>query len=87
MKLLLCPECDDLFNLHFEIRTCRCGKSSGRYINDVNAEYRGKAIPIGFANSSLGSAIRRYKVDAGNHEFVAFTIPASAKSIIITRSS
>lgn len=86
MKLLFCPECDDLFSLHFEIRVCRCGKSSGRYMNDVNAEYLGRAIPVGVSNSSLGSAIRRYKTDAGNHLITAFTIPADAKSIIITRS-
>ena len=47
MKLIVCTECWDVFKLDFEIRNCKCGKCSGRYLDDgVHSEYRGEtAVP------------------------------------------
>jgi hypothetical protein len=47
MKLLNCIACQDIVLLHSESRSCRCGKSSGRYTTAVLAEYRGPARVIG----------------------------------------
>jgi hypothetical protein len=61
MKLLYCPECDDLIKLPLSnmlgdethYRCCFCGESWGRYIDVENAEYGGKAIPFGIDNNSF----------------------------------
>ena len=47
MKLLNCRACQDIVLLQNEIRTCKCGKSSGRYTTPVLAEYQGPARIIG----------------------------------------
>ena len=38
MKLLYCQECNSLFNLSRETKTCTCGSVSGRYITNERAE-------------------------------------------------
>jgi len=82
MKLLLCPTCADVVKLgDKEWRSCKCGDSSGRYVDHINAEVRGKAIPIGFANSSLLTAIRNRPEDGSGSEFVAFIIPRKCSTI------
>ena len=44
MKLLHCRECHDVVGLLIgKERYCRCGKSSGLYIDLMNAEYSGPA--------------------------------------------
>ena len=47
MKLLNCRACQDIVLLQEETRTCKCGKSSGRYTSPVLAEYQGPARIIG----------------------------------------
>jgi hypothetical protein len=47
MKLLNCISCQDIVLLQKEWRTCKCGKSSGRYTTAVLAEYQGPARIIG----------------------------------------
>ena len=91
MKLLLCLDCTDIFVLRDINRTCICGKSSGKYIDDLNAEIKGNCKAIGFANDSFSTAYRIQKMDdeANNGtdsccsgvEFTAFFIPENAKSI------
>ena len=97
MKLLLCLKCSDVVKLRKSVPYCECGKSSGRYLDDINAEYRGDdAMLLGFANGSLIEAIREQQrkgdseltfehgVYAGQPEgrkFTAFVIPESATSI------
>lgn len=34
-------------------KSCHCGEVKGKYINNLDAEYSGEAILIGFANSSF----------------------------------
>lgn len=92
MKLLLCLECSDIFLLTREERKCKCEKTKGRYVGDLNAEIEGNCEPIGFANSSFIGALKmqrmenKHQKDTKNvccegQEFKAFIIPAWAKSI------
>lgn len=91
MKLLMCLECADIFSLSKKEKVCGCGKTKGRYIDNLNAEYSGNAQPIGFANGSFMEAIKVQRIEnkkpkAKNEcckgvEFTAFFIPDSATSI------
>ena len=96
MKLILCEKCSDVVSLRLNIdRQCFCGKSGGRYIDEVNAEVWGPCFKLGFANNSLVSALRKQKYDGDSTEtmfyggeqvtvgrdFRAFVIPESAKSM------
>ena len=75
MKLILCPHCQDVRKLDAELTICRCGKSCGKYLNDLDAVYGGSAIPLGFENSSLVSAIRHQPKQGMGERFTAFVIP------------
>jgi hypothetical protein len=83
MKLIICLECRDVVRLIInEERTCQCGKSGGRYLEDgLNAEYWGKAIPIGFANYSLAEAIGNQPGYGKGYEFTAFVIPKQCETM------
>jgi hypothetical protein len=60
MKLILCKQCNDIVRLFSEIRTCRCKKSAGVYLNDLDAVYSGEfCIPLGIDNTSMTKAIHR----------------------------
>ena len=77
MKLLLCKNCQDVIRLvQGEVRTCRCGKVSGKYLDDLNAIYSGEeAIPLGLANGSLVEALRNQPEEGKGKVFTAFVIP------------
>lgn len=91
MKLLFCPRCSDVVKLKVGvIRVCDCGASHGQYIDELNAEYSGEAIPLGFSNPSLLEALRERdrKIRDGQEanqrwgiNFEAFTIPTGADSV------
>ena len=63
MKLLMCLDCGDIFNLTNEIKACGCGKTTGQYIDNLNAEYSGNCKPIGFANGSFMDAIKIQRIE------------------------
>ena len=70
MKLLLCTLCDDIFNIHRKVKSCSCGATGGKYLEDLyHAEYYGPATLIGFANPTFKRARRLPGTD-----FIAFTI-------------
>lgn len=76
MKLLLCLECNDIFNLDLKIKKCSCGKTKGPYIDNHNAIYEGdSAMPIGISNPSLREAIINPPEEGMGKEFIAFSIP------------
>jgi len=87
MKLLLCLDCLDVFNLKTKEKVCSCGKTKGRYVDKLNAEIEGNCEPIGFSNTSLSVAINLQNINNKENisregiEFTAFIIPSSAKSI------
>jgi len=76
MKLLYCTECRSIFNLTLKEKTCMCGKSKGKYTDEINAVYSGSAIPIGIDNIAFHEAIaRRREVAVWGELFTAFVIP------------
>lgn len=60
MKLIFCKECQDVIKLDLKERTCKCKKSGGRYLDDINAEFWGESIPMGIDNKSLKYAVNDY---------------------------
>lgn len=76
MKLLLCTECHDIFNLRMEVKECECGKVQGAYKEDrINAWYNGPAIPLGFRNDTFEHALRHQPPEGMGERFEAFVIP------------
>lgn len=83
MKLLLCLECNDIFNLDMSEKSCSCGRSKGKYINQQIAEYTGEfALPLGFSNPSLIQAIKDQPIEGLGKEFTAFVIPKNCKTFL-----
>ncbi|PYF05637.1 hypothetical protein BJ095_11746 [Ureibacillus chungkukjangi] len=81
MKLLMCLECNDIFNLDMSEKSCRCGRSKGKYINHQLAEYTGKsAVPLGFSNPSIIQAIKDQPNEGMGKEFTAFIIPKNCET-------
>ena len=101
MKLIYCPECHDLFKMGirrprgsvqateaaivYHECHCDCGQSWGHYLDDINAEYGGKAVPIGISNISFAAAVAEQPTgvfdptgkagDVLGRKFTAFVIP------------
>lgn len=82
MKLIYCPVCSDIRRLRNTLIICDCGASSGKYIDNVNAEIYGDAIPIGIDNKLFVSAInnRSFYKDI-SIVFAAWVISHDSKSI------
>ena len=57
MKVLYCPDCHDLVILVDVLRTCRCKKVQGRYINDTYAETNGEGIAMAFGTGDFNTAV------------------------------
>lgn len=79
MKLLFCKNCQDVVKLLPEPRKCKCGKCEGIVKHEEGldkAYYSGEeAVPLGFANSSLRTAIINQPNFGNGKEFTAFVIP------------
>ena len=79
MKLIFCKECQDIFKLDFEMRFCKCKKSSGKYLDNSKAVYYGEfAIPIGINNHQLANAV--YNPNAQSTNFDAFVFDKKYKN-------
>lgn len=61
MKLMYCPSCYDVVQLRRKYRTCECGRVSGRYINNIEAEISADAISIAIGNGSFLQAIENMR--------------------------
>jgi hypothetical protein len=82
MKLIFCPECWDVVKLSTKsTRTCECGKASGRYIDNLNAEISGTAVAVGFNNFSFAFAVRGQPERGMGKNFEAFVIPKECPTI------
>lgn len=82
MKLLLCLKCNDVIKLDTLTRSCKCGAISGRYLDDLMAEYEGDyAIPLGFDNVSLVRAIEQQPQNGCGKRFEAFVIPKECDTL------
>jgi hypothetical protein len=85
MKFIFCTNCQDIFKLDIDtIRHCKCGAASGKYIDEIYAEYAGKtAIPIGLGDASFSGAILAQPEHKGpGKEFKAFVIPKECSTFI-----
>jgi hypothetical protein len=80
MKLIFCPVCEDIVKCQKSGRTCLCGASGGRYINDLDAIYWGKAVPLGLANNSFLQALKSQPTEGMGQRFEAFVIPKSCST-------
>lgn len=82
MKLLHCLDCHDVVALRTDgERACACGGARGRYVDDLVAEFSGRAVLLGFANRTLVHALQAHEQEpneAMGHRFEAFVIPESA---------
>lgn len=58
MKLLHCVACNDVLALRPEARICACGESSGRYMDEVQAEYHGPSRILGLLNNEITQSLR-----------------------------
>lgn len=82
MKLILCPICQDVRKLNYKLVVCDCGASRGWYEdNGLNAIIQGKAIPLGFANSSLCEAVSKQPEEGAGKVFTAFVIPKECPTV------
>jgi hypothetical protein len=60
VKLLICPECNDVRKLGYEKTVCECGKSYGYYQKDGwNAVIGGLGLAIGLDNNYVLIALYR----------------------------
>ena len=83
MKLLMCRSCGDVFSLDYKEKWCKCKGISGKYLDDLNAEYHGEdAIPLGFANNSIREAIRKQPKNGMGYNFNAFVIPKECNTFV-----
>lgn len=82
MKLLLCIECSDVFSLTYDEKKCGCGKTSGKYVDKLNATYSGSAIPLGFNNRSLIDSVVEYHKTGKGIDFTAFVIGSDCRTFI-----
>ena len=83
MKLIFCPDCQDVFKLSKKLRSCECGKCSGKYINNLEAVYN-NGIPLGFNNQSLGMACAAQPVAGLGKKFEAFVIARNVPTMVKT---
>lgn len=81
MKLIFCTECHDIVKLHSDPTACMCGKSGGRYVDDLNAEIYGKAVPLGIANGSFVRALENRPESGLGKRFDAFVIPHQCDTV------
>ena len=80
MKLLLCRECGDIFNLTKERKSCSCGITSGMYIDNLNAEHSG-GIPVCIENKSFIQALRTRPTRGSGPEFKGWIPPRICRTI------
>ncbi len=82
MKLLLCKECSDVFSITFDDKKCGCGKTTGKYLDNINATYSGPAVPLGFNNRTLISSVIEFEKTGEGRDFTAFVIGSDCKTFV-----
>jgi len=60
MKLMFCPDCQDVFRLMIkQVRSCQCGKVKGYYLDLDLAVTNGQGIAIALDNDSLDKIVKK----------------------------
>lgn len=67
MKLILCPldACWDIVTLRNEPTFCHCRQSWGQWVDNLNATYGGKAVPLAIGDRSLIEAKLKHRRQVG----------------------
>lgn len=82
MKMIYCPHCHDVRKLHQGGSiACICGRSGGFYIDDLNAEITGSAIPLGVNNRTFVKALANRPAEGEGEEFTAFVIAKKCPTV------
>lgn len=82
MKLLMCLKCFDVFSLTKKVRTCSCGETKGKQLEDgLNAVYSGECVPLGMTNTSLSDAAKNQKNEGEGVAFEAFVMPRASETM------
>ena len=69
MKLIFCDVCWDIFKLAKDVRTCACGKCTGKYNEDGHtAVVNGHGYSLAIGNGSLVKALRPLETYEGNNK-------------------
>lgn len=85
MKLIVCAECNDMFNLDKHIKKCSCGKSKGVYLEDgVHALFSGPAVPLGIRNSEFFNAVYQQPEKGQGPEFTGWVMPVLCETFKAT---
>jgi hypothetical protein len=64
VKLFLCRKCQDVVRCFKDLRTCKCGESSGHYTDKVNAVFRGEhCVPMGMGGGDLVKALKMADIE------------------------
>ena len=74
MKLIYCKKCHDVVSMRYQERSCFCGKSKGKYLDNLNAEFSGPVIPLGFHNKYFHEALKNQPDANWGKQFTAFVI-------------
>jgi len=83
MKLLFCKTCEDIVKLSKATKTCQCGECGGHYEADgINAVYYGKAMPLGFANSTFVDAMSKQPEYGKGIHYTSFVIPKVCPTMV-----
>jgi len=74
MVLFYCPNCHDVLKImKAELRSCNCGKSSGRYdIDGSSIVLFGESVSIRFDNTSLKEALTYRETKGKEKKFDAY---------------
>jgi len=81
MKILFCEYCGDLFNLKYELKSCNCGKTKGKYCTNLLNAVITDGIVISFSEATFLPAIRgRPNSGLGKH-FIASILPKYADTV------
>ncbi len=64
MKLILCHKCNDLFKMGIKTKFCSCGRSSGKYIDNLKVVVYGDCSVWGIDNNAFftGTAAMIFKI-------------------------
>ena len=61
MKLMLCRHCGDVVKMRAEARTCICGRSKGRYLEDnATVEQTEGSLSLALHNYDLRTAVEAF---------------------------
>lgn len=82
MYMLLCKHCSEVISLSHNTKKCSCGSTEGKYINDVEAEYSGPAIPFELDNKTFIAAAAEFDKVGEGMGFVGFVIGSDCKTLV-----